>query len=558
MPSARAISTAALLSTATLLACSLASCAPAAQDGSRRGDGGAATEGRGEARFREQTLHWRDCPAPSPLQGGGEVPAPLPDGTRWQCATLRAPLDWEKPSGESMGVALIRARSSGGAEDRIGSLLFNFGGPGGSGVTGLPGLAPGYENLRSRYDLVSFDPRGVGDSRGVRCLDAGAAEAAETEIDDIPDDGGDESEALAGFHRLTAAACRKNSGDVLPHVGTAGAARDMDLMRHVLGDEKLHYFGVSYGTELGGVYAHLFPDNVGRAVLDGVVDPTRDAMEEALGQAAGFQLAYEHFAAWCAEQRCTLGGSTEEIVEAAVALEAALDEAPLRVSDGGELDGDELIDAISGSLYSRRLWPALLVGLEALTRGDGDVLLDLAETLGQHGADGDPDDGTDGTDGTDENASNGSNGSNQNDAFRAITCADSSSRYTVAEVEEKLPEFVEASPLFGPALAWSTLACAGWPVPGEAERPDVSAPGAAPVLLIGSTGDPATPYQGAARMAERLGRGVGFALTYRGEGHGAFDSGNACVRDAVHTYLLDGRLPERGAVCEAEQVSGGK
>ncbi|MFF0704090.1 alpha/beta hydrolase [Streptomyces tendae] len=545
MPTARAISTAVLLSTATLLASSLAACAPTGQDGDRHGDtGGATTDAQALTGLRNQSLTWKDCPAPAPVQGGGEAPGALPDGTRWQCATLRTPLDWKNPSGESMDLALIRARAAGDPDERIGSLLFNFGGPGGSGVATLPGLAADYEKLRTRYDLVSFDPRGVGNSAGVRCLDAGLP--GEDEIDNTPDDGGDETNALVRFNRETAAACEKNSGDVLPYVGTTQAAQDMDLMRQVLGDEKLHYFGISYGTELGGVYAHLFPEHVGRAVLDGVVDPTHDLMEEALAQAGGFQLAFEHFAAWCARQGCTLGEDAEDIVDLVVGLEAALDDTPLATPDDGELDGDGLVDAISGALYRQDYWPALRVGLEAAADDNGEVLHDLAEALGQHGRGGDTDDGT----ATEE--------SNEDDAFRAITCDDSSNRYTVADVESRLPDFLEASPLFGPGLAWSALSCDGWPVPGAARHPEVGAPGAAPVLLVGNTGDPATPYEGAARMAQRLGEKVGVELTYEGEGHGAYDSGNACVQDTVNAYLLNGTLPKPGTVCEAEPLPEGK
>ncbi|WP_159328876.1 alpha/beta hydrolase [Streptomyces tendae] len=545
MPTARAISTAVLLSTATLLASSLAACAPTGQDGDRHGDtGGATTDAQALTGLRNQSLAWKDCPAPAPVQGGGEAPGALPDGTRWQCATLRTPLDWKNPSGESMDLALIRARTAGDPDERIGSLLFNFGGPGGSGVATLPGLAADYEKLRTRYDLVSFDPRGVGNSAGVRCLDAGLP--GEDEIDNTPDDGGDETNALVRFNRETAAACEKNSGDVLPYVGTTQAAQDMELMRQVLGDERLHYFGISYGTELGGVYAHLFPEHVGRAVLDGVVDPTHDLMEEALAQAGGFQLAFEHFAAWCARQGCTLGEDAEDIVDLVVGLEAALDDTPLATPDDGELDGDGLVDAISGALYRQDYWPALRVGLEAAADDNGEVLHDLAEALGQHGRGGDTDDGT----ATEE--------SNEDDAFRAITCDDSSNRYTVADVESRLPDFLEASPLFGPGLAWSALSCDGWPVPGASRHPEVGAPGAAPVLLVGNTGDPATPYEGAARMAQRLGQKVGVELTYEGEGHGAYDSGNACVQDTVNAYLLNGTLPKPGTVCEAEPLPEGK
>ncbi|MFC7807978.1 alpha/beta hydrolase [Streptomyces olivaceus] len=556
MPTARAISSAVLLSTAALLASSLTACAPAARDGDRRGDGGTATDEQALKAFRGQSPDWQDCPAPAPVQGGGEAPRALPDGTAWQCATLHAPLDWKKPAGESMDLALIRARSSGDTADRIGSLLFNFGGPGGSGVATLPGLAPDYDKLRARYDLVSFDPRGVGNSRAVRCSDPALPD--DSEVDDTPDDGADELAALVAFNRDTAAACERNSGDVLPYVGTTQAAQDMDLIRQVLGDEKLHYFGISYGTELGGAYAHLFPERVGRAVLDGVVDPTHDRMAEALAQAGGFQRAFEHFAAWCAERGCALGADAERIVAATVALEEALDDTPLPVSDGGELDGDALIDAVSGALYRQDYWPTLRVALEAAADDDGDVLQDLAEALGQRGGDGDQD-ASDAPDASDvPDVSDESDGSNEEDAFRAITCDDSSDRYTAADVRARLPEFLRASPLFGPGLAWSALSCAGWPVPGTAHRPEVSAPGAPPVLLVGNTGDPATPYEGAARMAERLGKGVGFELTFEGEGHGAYDSGNGCVREAVDAYLLDGRLPAPGAVCEAEPLPEGK
>ncbi|WP_031047739.1 alpha/beta hydrolase [Streptomyces sp. NRRL F-5650] len=541
MPTARAISTAVLLSTATLLASSLTACAPTDQERDRRhGTGGTTTDAQALTSLRSQSPDWKPCPAPSPAQGGGKAPTALPDGTRWQCATLRTPLDWKKPSGDTIDLALIRARSSGTPDDRIGSLLFNFGGPGGSGVATLPGLAADYEKLRTRYDLVSFDPRGVGNSAPVRCLDAALPD--EDDIDHTPDDGTAEANALVRFNRATAVACQKNSGDVLPHVGTTQTAQDLDLLRQVLGDARLHYLGISYGTELGGVYAHLFPDHVGRAVLDGVVDPTHDTLQEALAQARGFQLAFEHFATWCAQQGCALGADADAVVKLTAALEKTLDDTPLPTPDGGELDGDALIDAVSGALYRQDYWPALRVGLEAAADDDADVLHDLAEALGQRGRGG----GTSGEK------------SNEDDAFRAITCDDSSNRYTVADVESRLPDFLEASPLFGPGLAWSLLTCDGWPVPGTAPHPEVSAPGAPPILLVGNTGDPATPYEGTARMAERLGGKVGVELTYQGEGHGAYDSGNTCVRNAVNTYLLTGGLPAPGTVCEATPLPEGK
>ncbi|MEU8289702.1 alpha/beta hydrolase [Streptomyces pseudogriseolus] len=529
MPTPRTTA-AALLSGAVLLSASLAACGPAG--GGAAGGGGGEEDDRG--RIWAQSLDWKDCPAPSPLQGGGEAPEPLPDGTRWQCATMRAPLDWDKPAGETIGLALIRAASRADAADRIGSLLFNFGGPGESGVATLPALAADYEHLRSRYDLVSFDPRGAGASSGVTCLDAQAAQAM-TEQDDTPDDGDDEVTALLQARQHYADACEKKSGRVLPHVGTEDAARDMDLLRHLLGDDKLHYLGISYGTELGGVYAHLFPQHVGRAVLDGVVDPTLDQMEGALAQASGFQLAFDHFAQWCVDTGCALGDSPEEITQLVMRLEEALDDEPLAVGGERVFTGSQLIDAVVLALYLETAWPALEVGLQLLAADEGETLLGLADALiGRHAG----------------------GFSDQRDAQTAITCADRSDRYTVDDVMERAAAFEDASPLFGDTMLWDTLECTDWPVRGRAAHPDVSAPGAPPVLLVGNTGDPATPYEGAARMAERLGKGVGVELTYEGEGHGAYDSGNTCVREAVNAYLLDGTVPAAGTVCEREPLQG--
>ncbi|GDY76914.1 hypothetical protein SAV31267_063990 [Streptomyces avermitilis] len=204
-----------------------------------------------------QKLSWKDCPAPSESEGGGNAPSPLPDGDEWQCATMKAPLDWAKPRGDTIDIALIRAKTSGEQSKRIGSLIFNFGGPGGSGVASLPAFGKDYEKLRTRYDLVSFDPRGVGRSAGVKCEDDAQLDEY-FQQDATPDDTAEQKNLLANTKTFNSA-CEKHSSRILPHVRTTDAARDMNLMRQVLGDTKLHYFGISYGTELGGVYAHLFP-----------------------------------------------------------------------------------------------------------------------------------------------------------------------------------------------------------------------------------------------------------------------------------------------------------
>ncbi len=199
------------------------------------------------------------------------------------------------------------------------------------------------------------------------------------------------------------------------------------------------------------------------------------------------------------------------------------------------LTGSQLIDAVIQALYLETAWPALEVGLELLAADEGATLLGLADALSGRHARG---------------------YSDQQDARTAVTCADRGDRYTVDDVLEQAPAFEEASPVFGDTMVWGALECTGWPVRGKAEHPDVRAPGAPPVLLVGNTGDPATPYEGAERMAERLGEGVGVELTYEGEGHGAYDSGNTCVREAVNAYLLEGAVPAAGTVCERSRGAG--
>ncbi|MFF7447317.1 MULTISPECIES: alpha/beta fold hydrolase [unclassified Streptomyces] len=476
-----------------------------------------------------QKLSWKDCPAPSAAEGGGDAPSPLPNGDTWQCATLKAPLDWDRPKGDTIELALIRARASGDESRRIGSLVFNFGGPGGSGVTTLPAFGEDYAKLRTRYDLVSFDPRGVGRSAPVECLNELQLDAY-FQQDATPDDAAERAKLLAETKEFNAA-CEDNSKKVLPHVRTTDAARDMDLMRQVLGDERLHYFGVSYGTELGGVYAHLFPKKVGRAVFDAVVDPTEDPEQGSLGQAKGFQLALDNFAEDCVSQTedCPIGDSARDVEDRIAKLLKDLDSAPLPGIGMRKLTQTAATSGIAQSLYSKDFWEYLTEGLEQAYDGDGRVLMALADSMNGRNEDGQY--------------------SNLTAANIAINCADDKPRYTEDDVTRKLPAFRSASPVFGDYLAWSMVSCTDWPVPGAAEHPDVSAPGAAPILVIGNTGDPATPYAGARKMVDALGKGVGVELTYKGQGHGAYDSKNACVQSAVNGYLLNGKVPAAGTVC---------
>jgi pimeloyl-ACP methyl ester carboxylesterase len=477
----------------------------------------------------KQELSWKDCPEPSPAEGGGDSPSPLPGGGAWQCATMKAPLDWDKPKGDTIKLALIRARASGDKSERIGSLIFNFGGPGASGVTSLPGFGDEYAKLRTRYDLVSFDPRGVGRSAPVLCENDLQLDAL-FQQDATPDDTAERTTYVDGREEFNAA-CEENSKKMLRHVSTTDAARDMDLMRQVLGDEKLYYFGISYGTELGGVYAHLFPRKVGRAVFDAVVDPTQTAEEGALGQAKGFQLALDNFAADCASKTggCPIGDTAQNVKDRIAKLLKDLDSKPIEGLPPRKLTQTAAAGGIVEALYSKDLWEFLTQALQQAYDGDGRGLMLLYDSY--------------------TGRSDTGEYSNIIPANVAINCADDKARYTPEYVERKLPEFRAASDLFGDSLAWEMISCTDWAVPGAADHPDVSAPRAAPILVVGNTGDPATPYEGARKMADALGKGVGVELTYKGQGHGAYNSKNKCVQDAVNGYLLDGKVPAAGTVC---------
>lgn len=456
-------------------------------------------------------IDWGRCEA------FGDTPAP---GEEWQCGTLDVPLDWSQPDGETIGLALIRAEATG--DDRLGSLLFNFGGPGGSGVSGMPSYAASASRLHERYDLVSWDPRGVAASQGIRCRDDEEIQAAES-VDFTPDTPAEKQTYLADAADF-GKGCQESAGELLAHVSTTDTARDMDRIRQALGDDRLNYFGISYGTELGGVYAHLFPEKVGRLTLDAVVDPTADTVGHAQNQTRGFQRALDNYLKSTGRDP---GQGSREIAE----LLDRIDAEPLPTSSRGrELTQSLALIGIVLPLYSQTSWPVLTSALETAEEGDGSELLALA-------------------DGYNERDASGRYGTTTH-SQRAISCLDDEQRMTAAETEELLPEFERISPVFGPFLGWDTAGwCHDWPVPGQRDTPEVSAPGAAPVLVIGNTGDPATPYEGARRMADELGEGVGVMLTWKGEGHGAYGSGSDCVDSTVNAYLLDDTVPEDGKVC---------
>ncbi|GAA3857189.1 alpha/beta hydrolase [Streptomyces sedi] len=501
--------------------------------------GGAPYEGLPDELGR-QSLDWTSCPAASPSQDPMATAPPdeLAEGAGWECADLEVPLDYGQPEGDTIELALIRARAGDGAE-RIGSLVFNFGGPGGSGVATLPAAGESFDSLREGgYDLVSFDPRGVGESEGIVCLSDAERDAAVQELGSLPETD-EEREIAERQEREFIAACEENSGHMLRHVSTANAARDLDLMRHVLGDDALYYFGVSYGTQLGATYANLFPDKVGRTVLDAVVDPDDDPVHQGLLNAMGFQRALDHYLEDCVQQSdCPAGENPADGNLWISDLLTDLEDAPLPTTDasGRDLTVTLAFAGIISTLYSEDSWEYLTLALEEVRdQSTGDLLLLLSDLYNER------------------NPATGEY-STQEPAFTAIRCADQPGGLSEEEALSHQDEFVEASQVFGPYMVWSLGGCGDhWPVTEAADPPNYDATDSAePLLLLGTAGDPATPIEGAERMREAMG-GPETAplLRWEGEGHGAYLSESPCVVEAVDAWLLNGEIPPDDTTCPA-------
>ncbi|MCP9961581.1 alpha/beta hydrolase [Streptomyces somaliensis] len=469
--------------------------------------------------YYAQRLSWRDCGAPG-----------------FQCATLRAPLDHARPDGPRIELAVARVRATGPGE-RIGSLLVNPGGPGGSAVDYLQGYAGlAYPApVRARYDVVALDPRGVARSEPVRCLD-GPAMDAYTQVDQTPDDRRETGLLTASLKRF-ASSCAKRSGRILPHVSTAEAARDMDLLRAALGDERLHYVGASYGTFLGATYAELFPSRTGRLVLDGAMDPSLTAERVNLDQAAGFDTAFRAFAADClTHSDCPLGtASVRDATARMKAFLARLDRAPVPTGEERPLGEALATTGVITAMYDEAAWPRLRTALAQAMGGEGSGLLALADSYHERDADG--------------------RYSNLMSANAAVNCLDQPSAFTTPEaVAAAVPAFEKASPVFGRGLAWASLTCAYWPTKATGTPHRTTAEGAPPIVVVGTTRDPATPYGWARSLAAQLSSGT--LLTYDGDGHTAYGRGSDCVDTAINAYLLEGTPPPPSKRCHRAQAPG--
>ncbi|MEU4301870.1 alpha/beta hydrolase [Kitasatospora aureofaciens] len=451
----------------------------------------------------------------------------------FECTTFRVPMDYDRPGDGDLTLSAARAavEAAGSGDPRVGSLLLNPGGPGGSAIEYLEAVARTYDRaVRARYDLVGLDPRGVGRSNPVSCLSGDRMDAF-TSADLAP---GDQRaiDALVAADKEFAEGCRKQAGPVLGHLSTVEAARDMDVLRALLGDERLNFVGKSYGTFLGATYAGLFPSRVGRVVLDGAMDPALDSVTGNRTQAGGFETAWAAFAKDCAKREdCPFGRTEQQVGEQLTALLAAVHANPLRSSDHGRrLTGSQATTGVVQALYAEFLWPELRTALSDAKAGDGTGLLKLSDAYYGREADG--------------------SYPNMMFANAAVNCLDLPAPFRSPEdVQRAVPDFERASPHFGRDIAWMALTCAYWPVRATGAAHTIRAAGAAPIVVVGTTRDPATPYDWARSLAGQLESGQ--LLTYDGDGHTAYGRRSTCVDGAVNRFLLTGEAPEQGRRCDS-------
>ncbi|MGP4110413.1 alpha/beta hydrolase [Streptomyces sp. 4N509B] len=469
--------------------------------------------------YYDQELSWESC------QGAG-------GRAGFECAMLTVPLDYAHPDPATDIQVAVTRQAANDPGTRIGALLMNPGGPGSSAVefaqTQSTYIFPA--EVRARYDMVGFDPRGTGGTEPVECL-PGERMDDHTATDRTPDDAA-EIDALIATMEDFGEGCQERTGELLEHLSTIETARDMDVLRSALGDEQLHYVGFSYGTKLGATYAGLFPHRVGRLVLDAAVDPRLPTLDTDREQAGGFETAFRSFASDCAElDDCPLGtGDADAASQRLLDFFADIDANPLPTDDPERPLTESLATTgVALAMYAPSLWPVLRDALTAaFDEGDGAPLLDLADSYYEREGDGSYD--------------------TSSFAFHAIGCLDSpAGSQNPDEVRELLASYEEASPTFGADFAWATLQCGLWPVEPSGHPVSIPAAGAADILVLGTTRDPATPYAWAEGLAEQLESGI--LISYDGDGHGAYAVGSDCVDEAVNAYLLDDVSPENGTTC---------
>ena len=465
------------------------------------------------APYLGQEVQWSDC------------------GAGAECATVMAPLDWDNPGvGEDVNLAVSRHRATGHA---LGSLFVNPGGPGASGyefVLDSVDFAVS-EVLRESFDVIGWDPRGVNFSSPVSC----AATDAELdyfffgELEAQPDTPEWDAELLAESIRF-GQECQANTGELLEFVDTLSTVRDLDLLRHLVGDEQLNYLGYSYGTLIGALYIDTFPEKVGRMVLDGPVDPGASQFDLVVNQHRGFEEALEAYLVECdLTNSCPFAGSLEQRLRGVSDLYDELEQNPLRHADGRLIDDGMLRTAMVTTLYAQSSWPFLTRMFEELQEGVTDTAIFLVDFY--------------------YDREGGVYQNNSMEAFIAINCLDYPVESDPAVLEAQADQLREAAPYTARPSGDGDLVCMNWPYPPKLNKGPVRGEGANPVVILGTTGDPATPYNWSVSLNEQLENSV--LLTLVGEGHLAYDERVTCINDPVDTYFVTGDLPEDGITCVA-------
>ena len=485
---------------------------------------------KGLESFYGQKVEWYDCVAAAGVEKSAEK-------TGFQCAKVTVPLDYSQPDGQTIEIAMKKHLATGSV--RQGTLFMNPGGPGGSGVDGVGAMATTtFAGVQSAYDIIGFDPRGVGSSTAITCSSDAEAKAMEG-VSPVDAAGAPVAFEKRGaviserFKQLEAdCAFRTKPTELLDHVDTVSVARDLDILRALSGDQKLNYAGFSYGTYLGATYAELFPANTGRMVLDGALDPSLSYSERRQGQALGFERALRNYVAWCQSgQSCPLTGDTDAGVKQIGDVFTSANQSPVPSSDPNRpVTGEEMKRIVGFVLYfPESSWSAVSEALgQVINEHDASAFRAMADQIAAQ-----------------PQVNAGAN--------IGINCLDYRVEGDMATWTAQSKELERIAPRFATVTEAGDLGCQAWGHTGTQSSKALHAKGAAPILVIGTTGDPATPYEWAEALADQLDSGQ--LLTWEGNGHAAYtNSGHGpCVTQAVDTYLLTGTMPKKGLTCHGKQ-----
>ncbi|MEW1954490.1 alpha/beta hydrolase [Terrabacter sp. NPDC080008] len=463
------------------------------------------------ARYYTQQLAWQKC---------GNL----------ECADMRVPLDYAAPDpAKDLTIKVARVKANDQAH-RLGSLVVNPGGPGASGIEYVRNGAEtiGGPEVRRYYDLVGFDPRGVAGSDPINCLSDKALDRF-LSVDPTPDTPAEEQTWLTEAKAM-AAGCQAAAPELVKHLSTADAARDMDVLRAAVGDRQLNYLGKSYGTFLGSTYADLFPKRVGRMVLDGVVPPDLTSAELGEGQARGFQIATQAYVEDCVKSDCPLGSTPQAALKGLDDFFSQVDRQPLPTGDPSapQLTEGWARLGVAVALYDQGSWGILTDALREAKAGNGQSLMQLADAYAGRR----PGGGYDG---------------NLMESIYAVNCLDRPDSPKLSAYEKYAKDFSAKAPTWGANLAWGALPCGVWPVKSTDLPHKISAPGSNTIVVVGTTRDPATIYEWSKRLRDQLDNAV--LVSFDGDGHTAYGRSNTCVDSAIDAFYVQGRVPKDGLRC---------